>query len=1332
MKNVQQNAIAFIFMMMLPSVVRAAIPGDLFFKRIPTGSGFQSAVTTSMIQDSYGFLWFTSSSGLIRYDGINLKEVDDPVNRPFAGYVDCLLEEDGTIWAGSKRGLYKIDVKTLSINPINTSGNNTIRALLRSREDFLWIGTNTGLLKIEPDMKITEYNTFTGKISHNIIRALYEDSNGNLWVGTHDGLNKMTQDGNFEIYNFKGNYKPELPNNLILDIKPLQPGNDTILLIGTETGLVTFDRITGRYTVMNLRNSKLSDEVVKCILTTGDEIWMGTNFGLNVMNRKNGSITNYFHESLSPRSLSSNVVWDIFKDNSGVVWVLTDNGANYLAEFYNDIHFQGINYKYNGKDIGNDIRSLCISNKKIVFGATDNGIFATNLSDAQMLFNSGMLNRRLLMPNTMAIMEDDFGRLWIGTTGGLNIYNPATNTITAHITKNTPAFKTNYIAAIKRFGTEELFVSVWESGIYRINQRFGIDPDVPVQQITSNASDRFIVSGNTMWIVIFDKIYTINIINGQETEMKDINQVLKGRKVKSVYITHSEILYIGTEGGILKYNISNGLNSFIPINIAGQECVINLVEDFNGVLWGSTENAIFRMNGDSSAVTINLGSNFPMRKIHHNCMDISPDGIIFCGGNDGYLYFDPRNISISSFDPPIYITSLSVNNRFQEATSTAEGILLSEDIAFTKEIIFKHSQRNIMLGFASLHYGAPGSNRFRYKMEGLDKEWIYVNWEQNSAIYSKLPAGKYTFIVNGTNNYGQWSNHTASLSIRVYPPVMLSFPFIVLYIILATVFIFGIFRFSTKRLRLLSELRLARLEKEHNRAITDAKIQFFTNISHEFRTLLSLIIPPLKETRDATVRDSKLGQLVDIAYVNSEKLLKLINQLLDFRKMGEESSVMISSVDVIAILRKNFDMFSDGARRMNIRYFFSTDRDSLMMECDAEKMETIVYNLLSNAFKFTPANGMILMEVSVEQDSGDKETPKTILKITISDNGVGIMPQEKESIFKAFYRSKYAGEHTTGSGIGLSIVRNYVDLHGGTVDVKSLPGKGSSFTVNIPVKTGTVTKKPDNRITAENREKMNMEHQGDKPLILYVEDDPGMIEYIKLSLSPKYNVITASNGKEGYEKAVKHTPQLIISDIMMPSEDGLAMSCMLKENPRTRHIPIIILTAKSLVQDQIEGLRAGIDIYMVKPAYPEVLDANIEQILVRRKQMEEYFRNELVIVENIGKGPQDADKKLIDDIINLIEANISDSELSVESISKAIGISPTHLYRRIKKLTGLNTNELIRKYRLKKASLLIKGNKGNTSEIMYYVGFSSSSYFSKCFKNEFGVLPTEYKEKHSR
>jgi DNA-binding response OmpR family regulator len=532
-------------------------------------------------------------------------------------------------------------------------------------------------------------------------------------------------------------------------------------------------------------------------------------------------------------------------------------------------------------------------------------------------------------------------------------------------------------------------------------------------------------------------------------------------------------------------------------------------------------------------------------------------------------------------------------------------------------------------------------------------------------------------------------------------------------------------------------VKIARLEKEHAEEIAVTKQQFFTNISHELRTPISLILPPIQQTLKRENLDEESRSLLRLAEKNSHRLLKLVNQILDFRKLEHETlEIKISSFDITMFCQELYTLFSDKAARKEIHFTFQSTVKNCSIWADIDKIETVLYNLLSNAFKFTGQGGSV--DFTVKPYDGGKDFPTGAVQIIISDTGIGISDEDRLRIFNRFYRGEEAKKIDAGSGIGLTLADEYTKLHNGRIEVASTPGAGSVFTVILPLGSVHYSVDISNEnnpvnLTATKHINHHTEAQHyfydldrNKPLILIVEDNPEITEFITINLKTRYHLLVAENGEQALQKINRFFPDVIVSDIMMPVMDGLTLCRSIRENPKTSHIGIILLTAKSLTSQKIEGIRVGADVYITKPFEVDLLEASINHLVKRKQELTDYLKFELITQPDARISTENINDKFVKKVMQIIEGNISNPHFSVEVLSEEIGLSTTHLYRKLKSLTNLSANEIIKKYRIKKASLLLENNEGNISEIMYDVGFSSLSYFSKCFKAEFGLAPKEY------
>jgi CheY-like chemotaxis protein len=538
-------------------------------------------------------------------------------------------------------------------------------------------------------------------------------------------------------------------------------------------------------------------------------------------------------------------------------------------------------------------------------------------------------------------------------------------------------------------------------------------------------------------------------------------------------------------------------------------------------------------------------------------------------------------------------------------------------------------------------------------------------------------------------------------------------------------------------------LNITRLEKIHTEELSQAKQQFFTNISHELRTPVSLIMPPIHQILINGNLDEESRSLISLAEKNSHRLLRVINQILDFRKLENDSlQIKVAKVELVNFCRDIHSLFSDKANRKKISFNFDSKVFELGIWIDSEKIETVLFNLLSNAFKFTKTGGTI--KVSLHQDKKTNDYPEGVAAIQVSDTGIGLTTDEKSKIFEPFYQTREAKQMEMGTGIGLALAAEYVKLHHGQILVDSIKGEGTTFTINLPLgkshfPVDYIHEEEEleliavKEIASDNQtlKPYRFDLHSNKPLILIIDDSNDMIDMVRISLGEKYNFISAENGEEGLQKAYSFLPELIISDIMMPVMDGLTLCKRIKENSKTSHISIILVTAKGLTSQKIEGIKMGADVYITKPFEMEFLEANMDHLMERKRELMEYLKNVLNTQPVAESNKENLDEKFIKKVMNVIEANISNPDFGVEQLSGEVGMSASYLYRKLKSLTRLSTNEIIKKYRIKKASILLKNKGGNVTEIMYDVGFSNLSYFSKCFKAEFGLNPKDYQQKMS-
>jgi signal transduction histidine kinase/ligand-binding sensor domain-containing protein/DNA-binding response OmpR family regulator len=1317
---------------------------SLFFSNLSTRDGLPSNIISAITQDENHFIWIGTGNGLARYDGYEFKTFkrQETEHSLPANEISSLLVDGDYLWVGTWQGLSRINTKTFDISRVPLGNNHVIRCLYKDKDGNLWIGTANGLVKYAND-RTTVYTKESSGLSHNTIRSIYEDHDGNIWVGTYHRLNKLeTKTGRFTSFDLKGSYKPELKNNLICDIKPVE-GRDSLLWVGTETGLISFNRITYQHEQFTAKTSGFSNEVIKNIYTGPDGLlWLGTDFGLNVYDPKSKISKTFFHNPQMSYSIPNNVIWEIFEDAGGVVWLVTSNGLSKINKHNHLFTYHEVTHEIDNQTVGNQVKSLLVSSKGIIWIATLHGVIRINPTDhSQTTFDTESSPReRILLNNVFTLEEDDFGRIWIGTAGGINVWDENKKTMSAVTAAETNGLTSNYIARFIKGADGSFWVSAWEGGLFKVVSGFGDLSKIRFEFIGDFASEKISYAVNSLWGIQNNELYRIDLNSYVARKIEAFNQIAHDRDIYNLYYAPRGSLWAGTVNGLIEYQPTLDSAYFHPIITGSEIDFNNIISDGYGNIWAAADKFIIKYHPATRTTQIfPLDKDLPLKTFYNNCTARLDDDNIVFGGDNGFISFR-TDIKPNHYQPRVFITSLEINNKSIEPhRELNEENVLSADIAFTDELTLAFSERSIALSFASLHYWQPDINVFAYKMEGLEKNWKYVSGKKNYAVYSNLPPGTYALRIRATNNYGIWSDEEASLKIVVKPPLFLSPLFIGAYIAMIIVAVILGFRIYGIRLKLKNEIKIARIEKEYAEEIIQAKQQFFTSISHELRTPISLIIPPIQQIIKRGNLDDESKSLITLAEKNSQRLLRLINQILDFRKLEHENqSLKLSWFDLVPFSQELYTLFTDKAARNDINFVFEAKVKSSPIWADKEKIEIIIFNLLSNAFKFTPKKGTITFTVEID----DSTTAHGSVRLSVSDSGIGIAQEEQSRIFEQFYQSPESRKIDDGSGIGLTLASEYTKLHKGNIKLASEKGKGSTFSVILPLGNdhfpvdksdeGSEVNVVATRASENEDRAYELYLRSNKPLILIVEDNIDMIDFITLSLREKFNFIVAENGEDGLAKTHRLMPALIISDIMMPVMDGLEFCKRIKQDTKTSHIPIILLTAKSLTSQKIEGIKMGADIYMTKPFEIELLEAHVDHLLERQTELAQYFKHELITQPISATAGENEDDRFLKKVMNTIEVNIANPEFSVELLSEEMGMSSTHLYRKLKSLTHLSANEIIKKYRIKKASLLLKNKEGNISEIMYEVGFSNLSYFSKCFKTEFGLTPKEYQQKESK
>ena len=1070
-------------------------------------------------------------------------------------------------------------------------------------------------------------------------------------------------------------------------------------------------------------------------------IWVGKDYdGIDVLEKETGKVTSLVAHDDNGRSLPHNTIYDLYADRDGIMWVGTyKKGVSYYSESI---------FKFNMYEWGDITCIEQADENRLWLGTNDHGILLWNRStgkaepfwrDAEgqlpnpvvsMLkskdgklwvgtFNGGLYcmdgsrvrsykegaGNALASNNIWALVEDDKGRIWIASLGGgLQCLEPLSGTFETY-TSNNSALLENNVTSLCWVDNNTLFFGTANQGVGMMDMR----------------------------------TREIKKIQGQSGNVK-----LSNDAVNHVYKDSRGLVWIATREGLNVYDTRRHLFlDLSPVAEAKGNFIAAITEDQERNMWVSTSRKVIRVTVASDGKGSYLfdsrayNSEDGLQNCDFNQRSIKTlhNGIIAIGGLYGVNVFAPDHIRYNKMLPNVMFTGLSL---FDEAVKVGQSyggrVLIEKELNDVENVEFDYKQNIFSVSFASDNYNLSEKTQYMYKLEGFNNDWLTLPVGVHNVTFTNLAPGKYVLRVKAINSDGYVGIKEATLGIVVNPPFWMSWWAYLLYAVGLVVVLFLARYRMLKREREKFHLQQIENEVAKNEEINNMKFRFFTNVSHELRTPLTLIISPLEGMLKETTDELQSTRL-QLMYRNAQRLLHLVNQLLDFRK-GEMSThqLSLSEGDIISYVHSVCNSFLLMADKKHIQFSFFSGIDTFSMAFDADKVGKIVMNLLSNAFKFTPEGGRVT--VMIEHVAG---TPD-ILEIKIADTGIGISDVDKEHIFERFYQADHKGvEETTGNGIGLSLVRDFVTLHEGEVKVFDNIGMGSVFVIQFPVKhveiqvqlpeeTGMpVGDEEDKEMKEEAREETERKNF---PLLLIVDDNEDFRIFMRYSLELQYRVKLAVNGKEAWEMMQEELPDLVISDVMMPQMDGNELCRLIKQDKRTAHIPVILLTARQNTEAKLEGLQTGADDYVTKPF-------NMTILVLRIRKLIELSRYHRVTQGMIDPAPSEIvitslDEKLIEKAIKYVEDNMSRTELSVEELSRELGMSRVHLYKKLLQITGKTPIEFIRVIRLKRAAQLLRESQLHVSEVAFEVGFNNPKYFSRYFKDEFGVLPSVYQEKEGK
>ena len=1329
------------------------------FKSIPTSVNFPTNEVRKLFQDSQGYIWISTYNGLLRYDGYSIVVYKpDGVNhgRSIDSFVNMVAEDkENNLWIGTHNGLYVLHKETDEIEKIISPllQVSNVESILYASNGDLWVGSNKGLFRRKAGSR-----TFDCEKNMDI-KSVVEDRKGQIWIGTWEqGLLR---------------YSPQ--EELYYTYDGINPGNSAHVIFQDEAGNIWIG--TWRYGLVKLINPYDSEH-----------------FSFKTFRNIKGN----------SHSLLDNIIYAIAQDkNSGKLWIGSRSGVSILEDESGDGNFTNIVPGNLQGDLPfNEVNSLLCSKDGLMWlGMLGGGVCTVNTNKFRFNYDSlEALREHCPTSSVRSVYQEDNGNLWMGIMGfGLVFYDMKQHTIVpyrSHPVLKNMGYTSTVNDIIYRKRTNELCFATWDDGVWFYNVKAGkahvintvTNPELSDICIYSLLED----SKGNLWLGTRSGVFILDT----ESRLHSLNELVtltnqalpqisifkmaedqdgfiwiatsnegvwridtSGETYKVKFYTPSDgtlstvgamsvcvdgynRVWVGSNGnGLDLYDRKN--DRFVSVlndYFRNGDVVFSMLEDDEHTLWLTTNAEMYHidipLDGAAPKIhTYTVDDGLQDHMFNRNSCFKGADGKLFFGGFRGLNSFYPDKIVQDTAYSPVVITDIKVHNVSVRTypLSVREGIAANRAIDFIDKIVLGYRENNFSLDFSILNYINPELNRYLYRLEGYDKEWLSVEAGRRFAYYNNLPAGTYTFCVKGANQNGIWSPDMKCLRITILPPPWLSWWAYCLYVLLFVSLAWYTYRIVRNRIRMKQAIEMGKIERQKMEEINHAKLQFFTNITHELLTPLSIISASVDELKQEVPASSSVCSVIAD---NTVRLIRLIQQILEFRKVENgKLRLKVSHGNVSMFLKKSVSAFAPLVKKqkLSIQFDLSEEYSGYF---DVDKLDKVVYNLLSNAAKYTPEGGTIVVSQAHDEE-------KRTFKLSVNNPGELIPKEKLDHMFERFYEGEYRKFHTIGTGIGLSLTKDLVLLHHGTIQVFSDKEEGNTFVVEIPIgreafaedEVDENTENVDYAVLSademENVSEIDMlEEKPAASTILLVEDNEELLALMVRLLHGKYHILKAANGTEALEILAKQEVDLIVSDVMMPEMDGMELCRRVKTQFETCHIPLILLTAKTSDEDHVEGYESGADGYICKPLRLSVLFAKIDNLLKRRKRMGVDFRKQLVF-EAKELNYTSMDEAFIRKAVDCVNAHLSDCDFEHAQFMAEMGMARTTLADKLKLLTGLTPSAFISNVRLQAACRLIDEKKKiRIADLAYAVGFNDPKYFSSCFKKKFGLSPTEYMMKY--
>jgi signal transduction histidine kinase/ligand-binding sensor domain-containing protein/DNA-binding response OmpR family regulator len=1358
------------------TIVINANAQEIKFTSITSRDGLSSNTVNAILKDDDGYMWFATPEGIDRFNGRDIKgygfHTGNSGSFQAKEATSLYKDETGRIWVGTMGGgLYFYDKSRDQFNPypgyshLGEVANQYIRAICGDSMGRLWVGTIDGITIVDLKAKTTRRffpaKKGEGQLVPENIFCLFKDKAKRMWIGTSTGLHLYdAKAGSLLTFTHSANDK----NTIVADIvNTVAESTDGRIWIGTSNGLSCLSpdlKVFKNFKYSAVNSQTLSGNLIYSVaVADANQLWIGTEGGLDIMDMQTGRVNRFKHDDRELFSINSKSIRCLYLDPNGIYWLGTyEGGVNKYDKSLTLFNLKQ-NNGYDPKSLSNPVVTSLVENSRgDIYVGTDGG--GLNLFDMKTRLFTHLevkpkekINSAGLPILCMAL--DGQEQLWMGTfQNGLFIYNTRTGDYKQLKAGNSIAgINSNEIFCLKQDAGGNMWIGTNGKGLNKYNPKtktfqkyestFGsLDQrSLPLNgYIRAIEEDR---EGN-LWI---GSVGTgVAILNQKTQKFKLLNFANTGMAIDRVFSLledHLGNMWIGTSGdGLFCYDkATNKIRSYSQRDGLSNGVIHKILEDNRGNIWVSTNKGITSFSSMQKTFTNYSKFNGLQNAAFSDGAGLKySDGSLFFGGGEGLNYINPiKDVKFNKNPPPVFLTGLHADNKEVIAGKDAP---INSDVAVA-EVIKLHYKQDFALSYNAINFTIPQQNSYAYKLVGFNTDWNYVG-QSTTAYFTNLNPGEYTFMVKAANNNGVWSNNPAQVRIIIRAPFWMTWYAYFAYVVVMVGALFYIRHLGIKKVKRQLAIEQERKIAEEMHQVDMMKVKFVTNLSHEFRTPISLIMAPTDKLLAQHSDHQTIKQLAVIKR-NSHRLLNMVDQMLDFRKLEEhEMKMSLAEGEITSFIKDVVDSFYDLSESKNIQLNYEGLLYPLFVKFDGDKIERILLNLLSNAFKFTPPGGKVRVEVLQIPSDGNKS--KVSLAIKVTDNGIGIEKENLNKIFNRFFQvGDSSGSLNQGSGIGLSIAKEFAEMHNGKILVDSKPGSGAVFTIMLnlelfdhqlhPQAMAPLAGTPEevgqyDDVLYEDEDVLTEEiktNAASKLRVLIIEDNAELRAYIKDNLKRYFKADEAADGKEGWEKVLSFHPDLVVSDINMPYMDGIALTSKIKADKRTCHIPVILLTALTGDREQLLGLETGANDYLTKPFNFEILNIKIKNLLSQNSILKNAYTKQLKVTPD-GVEVESSGEKFLSTAINYIEKNLTNPKFSIVDLSEHLGMSRGALYNKIFALTGQPPVEFIRSYKLDRAAFLLLKSDMTVSQIAYEAGFGTPHYFSKSFKNKFDVLPSEYRK----